>query len=82
MLDHGGRLQRAAAGYGIPIAQWLDVSTGINPLGWPVPAIPREAWTRLPEDDDGLDTAACAYYGCASLLPTAGTQAAIQTLPL
>jgi len=81
VLEHGGRLQRAAAQYGIPVARWLDLSTGINPRGWPLPPIPREVWTRLPEDEDGLEAAACDYYGCRALLPTAGTQAAIQTLP-
>jgi cobalamin biosynthetic protein CobC len=32
--------------------------------------------------DDGLETAARDYYGVESLLPVAGSQAAIQTLPL
>ena len=57
MLEHGGRLRRAAQHYGIALEHWLDVSTGINPEGWPLPAIPREAWTRLPEDEDGLEAA-------------------------
>ncbi len=81
MLEHGGRLRRAAQDYGIALEHWLDVSTGINPEGWPLPAIPREAWTRLPEDEDGLDAAACAYYGCGAVLPVAGSQAAIRMLP-
>lgn len=81
MLEHGGRLRRAAQDYGIALEHWLDVSTGINPEGWPLPAIPREAWTRLPEDEDGLDAAACDYYGCDAALPVAGTQAAIRILP-
>jgi len=53
-LHHGGRLRAAAARYGIPLAQWLDLSTGINPNGWPIPVLPSELWQRLPEDDDGL----------------------------
>lgn len=36
---------------------------------------------RLPEEEDGLEEAARHYYGSASLLPVAGSQAAIQTLP-
>ncbi|TVR66769.1 MAG: threonine-phosphate decarboxylase, partial [Candidatus Competibacteraceae bacterium] len=68
--------------YGIPLGDWLDLSTGINPQGWPVPAVPAEVWRRLPEDEDGLESAAAAYYGTAALLPVAGTQAAIQALPL
>ena len=81
MLDHGGRLREAAAHYDIPLADWLDLSTGINPQGWPVPALPAAAWQRLPEDNDGLEAAAAAYYGNANLLPVAGSQAAIQWLP-
>lgn len=81
MLEHGGRLQRAARHYGIDAADWLDLSTGISPFAWPVPPIPARAWHRLPEDDDGLDEAAHAYYGTSQLLPVAGTQAALQALP-
>ncbi|RDS84477.1 threonine-phosphate decarboxylase [Dyella monticola] len=81
MLEHGGRLQRAAQEYGIASAQWLDLSTGISPFGWPVPDVPPPIWQRLPEDEDGLNDAACAYYEAAHVLPVAGSQAAIQALP-
>ena len=81
MLEHGGRLREAAAHYDIPLANWLDLSTGINPQAWPVPALPPSVWHRLPENDDGLEAAAAAYYGNANLLPVAGSQAAIQWLP-
>ena len=81
MLEHGGRLRRAAEAYGIPLADWLDLSTGINPQGYPVPPVPADAWLRLPEDDDGLEAAATNYYGSAHLLPVAGSQPAIQLLP-
>jgi len=81
MLEHGGRLREAAARYKIPLAEWLDLSTGINPEPWPVPAISAAAWARLPETGDGLEAAAAAYYGNANLLPVAGSQAAIQLLP-
>lgn len=80
-LHHGGRLREAAARYGIPLEQWLDLSTGINPQGWPVPAVPAAAWSRLPEDEDGLEAAARVYYGADHLLPVAGSQAAILALP-
>ncbi|MND35434.1 Threonine-phosphate decarboxylase [compost metagenome] len=81
MLEHGGRLRAAAQRYGIAEADWLDLSTGIAPYGWELPAIPASAWARLPELEDGLEAAAREYYGCASLLPVAGSQAAIQALP-
>lgn len=80
-LVHGGRLRQAAKRYGIPLADWLDVSTGINPHGWPVPEVPPECWARLPEPEDGLLEAAQAYYGASHVLPLAGSQAAIQALP-
>ncbi|MDR0378525.1 MAG: threonine-phosphate decarboxylase CobD [Candidatus Accumulibacter sp.] len=81
MLEHGGRLRRAAHDYGIPEAEWLDLSTGINPDMYPVPPIDPLAWQRLPEDDDGLEAAAAAYYGSDRLLALPGSQAAIQSLP-
>ncbi|MHB1145949.1 MAG: aminotransferase class I/II-fold pyridoxal phosphate-dependent enzyme, partial [Thiobacillus sp.] len=81
MLEHGGRLLAAATRYGIEPGDWLDLSTGINPAGWPVPPIPPEVWQRLPETGDGLVSAAAAYYGCGDVLPVAGSQAAIQALP-
>ena len=82
MLEHGGKLNRAAKHYDIPLNEWLDLSTGINPNGWPVPkSLPANRWTQLPQDDDGLMVVAQDYYQCESLLAVAGSQAAIQTLP-
>ena len=81
MLEHGGRLRRAAAEHQIPLADWLDLSTGINPAGYPVPPIDPMCWNRLPEDDDGLEEAAAAYYANPRLLVLPGSQAGIQGLP-
>jgi cobalamin biosynthetic protein CobC len=81
MLEHGGRVREAAARFGSPPEGWLDLSTGINPNGWPVPSLPGICWGRLPEANDGLEAAAGRYYGAPSLLPVAGSQAAIQALP-
>lgn len=81
MLEHGGRVRAAAQRYGIPANDWLDLSTGINPHGWQVPAVPQEIWQHLPQDDDELNAAAQSYYGTSRLLAVAGSQAAIQTLP-
>lgn len=80
-LKHGGRIIAAAREYGIPQEDWLDLSTGLNPNGWPVPAVPASIWRTLPEEGDGLQTAACHYYGCEYCLPVAGSQVAIQSLP-
>jgi len=82
MLEHGGKLRHAARQYGIAEADWLDLSTGINPNGWPVPVVPNDIWQRLPQDDDDLHTAAQTYYGTSQLLAVAGSQAAIQALPM
>lgn len=81
MLEHGGRLRAAAQRYGIPLSDWHDLSTGIAPSGFELPAVPAEAWARLPEAEDSLETVARDYYGAESLLPVAGSQAAIQMLP-
>lgn len=81
MLEHGGNLSAAVAQYKIPRENWLDLSTGINPCHYPLPEIPAQLWRNLPNDDDGLIAAAAQYYGCQTLLPTSGSQAALQTLP-
>jgi cobalamin biosynthetic protein CobC len=81
MLEHGGKLAEAARQHGIPLERWIDLSTGISPVGYPVPPLPPECWQRLPEDEDGLLEVAAHYYGTSHLLPCAGSQAAIQTLP-
>ncbi|MFL9925982.1 threonine-phosphate decarboxylase CobD [Herbaspirillum lusitanum] len=81
MLEHGGNLNDAVAAYGRPRAQWLDLSTGINPQPYPAPLLAGDAWHRLPEHSAELEAAACAYYGAPRMLAVAGTQAAIQALP-
>lgn len=81
MPEHGGDLSRASMEYGIPVEHWLDLSTGINPLGYPVPDVPARDWLRLPGDSEPLLGAAKEYYQADCLLPVAGTQAAIQALP-
>lgn len=81
MLEHGGRLQQAAQRFGIPRERWLDLSTGINPVGWQAPSVPIASWNRLPEEEDGLQSVAATYYGAFKVLPVSGSQAAIQGLP-
>ncbi|MGW8395036.1 threonine-phosphate decarboxylase CobD [Pseudoduganella sp. HUAS MS19] len=79
MLEHGGKLREAAQRYGR--TDWLDLSTGLNPNGYPAPALPFDAWHRLPEHDPALQEAAQRYYRAPRMLAVAGTQAAIQALP-
>ena len=82
MSEHGGRLLFHAQHYQRPAAEWLDLSTGINPHSWPVPQLPATVWSRLPEQEDDLLTAAQQYYQTPSLMAVAGSQMAIQLLPL
>jgi cobalamin biosynthesis protein CobC len=81
LLEHGGRLRAAAHDFHIPLHHWLDLSTGINPQGWPVADLPASVWQRLPEENDGLYMATVAYFGSTAVLPVAGSQAALQALP-
>jgi cobalamin biosynthetic protein CobC len=86
-LHHGGNLPLAAQQYGIPVSNWLDLSTGISPFAYPIPEIPKETYTRLPYEDKELLAAAHDYYLAPELLDTVavttvtGTQAAIELLP-
>ncbi|POR55825.1 L-threonine O-3-phosphate decarboxylase [Paraburkholderia eburnea] len=84
MVAHGGNLHEAAQRYGIGLDEWIDLSTGINPHGYPVPPVPPSAWRRLPDDGDGFAACAARYYGAPHaqhVLPVAGSQAAIRALP-
>ncbi len=85
VTDHGGALDRAIRRFGAG-ADWLDLSTGINPWSYPVPPLPPEAWQRLPDDGAlmALKQAARAAYGAPKAAPVAaapGSQALIQWLP-
>ncbi len=80
--QHGGQLQQASIAFNIPLAQWVDLSTGISPYCYPLPDVPIARWQRLPESLDGLEAAANRYYGSSFLLPMSGSQEAIQRLPL
>jgi cobalamin biosynthetic protein CobC len=79
--EHGGNLLEATHRFGEPEAGWLDLSTGVNPVGYPAPAMSAAAWHHLPEGGDGLREAAAAYYGTGELLAVPGSQVAIQALP-
>jgi cobalamin biosynthetic protein CobC len=80
---HGADLAAASLRYGIPIADWLDLSTGINPRAYPIGAIDAELFQHLPLSDAEL-RAAAKKYCAAPVLPiaAAGSQVLIQWLPL
>lgn len=83
---HGGNLDVFRIVPGAYQGEWLDLSTGINPLPYPLPAIPATSWTSLPTAADMATLLAAARhaYGCAEtggIVAVPGTQAAIQWLP-
>ncbi len=47
--DHGGGVDAAMARFGGPRDQWIDLSTGINPVPYPLPDLPARDWTALPD---------------------------------
>jgi len=80
--DHGGDLDRARTLYGG--SDWIDLSTGINPVPYPMPALPARALSALPtaEDMAALEaSAAQAYATKTGVVALAGAQAAIQLVP-
>lgn len=86
MVPHGGDLASAEARWGRPAQGWLDLSTGINPMPYPIPAIDTAAWHRLPQHDwlRALLKAARSCYAApvdAPIVAAPGTQILIQLLP-
>ena len=82
MRDHGGDLDRARAAFGG--ADWIDLSTGINPVAYPLPELPAWAYRALPTGAEiaELETAAAsAYETRTSVVALGGAQAAIQLVP-
>jgi cobalamin biosynthetic protein CobC len=84
-IAHGGDLgdvRRCHPGAPQP---WIDLSTGINPLPYPIADLPADAWSRLPshEAEQALIATAAARYRCepGQLVAAPGTQALIQILP-
>lgn len=78
---HGGDLHTASRTFGIPIADWLDLSTGINPCAYPIPPLDEQLFTQLPYPDPGFLQAAADYYGAAEFIACHGSQALIDLLP-
>lgn len=76
-------MRAASERYGLAPERWLDLSTGVSPWSWIeesgwAPSV--SSWARLPQEQDGLEDAAAAYYGAAAL-PCAGSQRMIELLP-
>ncbi|MCX8502062.1 MAG: threonine-phosphate decarboxylase CobD [Alphaproteobacteria bacterium] len=84
-IEHGGDLTAAAREFGIAEDQWLDLSTGINPLAYPLPRLSAHDWQALPTGSavQGLKAAAAGFFGCSaeSVLVAPGSQSVIQLMP-
>ena len=84
--DHGGGIDAAKARFGGDRTDWLDLSTGINPLPYPGGQIDPGAWTALPDRAaiTALETAARAFWTVpdgAALIAAPGASALIARLP-
>lgn len=84
--DHGGGLDAAVARHGGTRADWLDLSTGINPVAYPLTALPADAWTALPDAaaTGRLIAAARAFWQVpqqAIIVPAPGASALIARVP-
>lgn len=83
---HGGDLATARALFPEAPQPWVDLSTGINPIPYPLPALPLSLWTRLPGADDeaALIAAAREAYRVpiqVGIVAAPGTQILIELLP-
>lgn len=84
--DHGGGLDDAIRTYGGARADWIDLSTGINPLPYPVSGLADEDWTALPDHGafERLTAAARTFWSVpdnAAILPAPGASALIARIP-
>ncbi|WP_299177568.1 aminotransferase class I/II-fold pyridoxal phosphate-dependent enzyme [uncultured Neptuniibacter sp.] len=79
-LIHGGDLQTAQRRFGIPLSDWLDLSTGINPTAYPLPELTAELFQQLPYQSEAFGAAVHCYYGGEGVA-CSGTQQAIEQLP-
>ena len=81
---HGGRLSEACTWFGGEREDWLDLSTGINPLPWQgAPGLAPD-WHLLPEPADlaCLERIAAAHFGVdpALCLAVAGSEVGLRGL--
>ncbi|MFZ1149371.1 MAG: threonine-phosphate decarboxylase CobD [Xanthobacteraceae bacterium] len=78
-LVHGGRLATAQRLFTDAPEPFIDLSTGINPYSYPLPQLPPDLFTRLPDPEVLATVASIAAqsYGAPSpahVVPAPGTQ--------
>lgn len=83
---HGGDMGVMSALFPDAPRPWIDLSTGINPWPYPLPALDPALWTRLPSaaDEAAVKRAAMAAYGVRdpdAILAAPGSQVLISGLP-
>lgn len=84
--DHGGGVDAAAQRYGGARADWIDLSTGINPVPYPLADLPSHAWSALPDQaaQTALENAARQFWcipNTAAVIAAPGASALIARLP-
>lgn len=84
--DHGGGIDAALAEFGGARAEWLDLSTGINPVPYPIPTLEPDAWNTLPDQAamDAVTVAARRFWNVpdnAAILAAPGASALIARIP-
>ncbi|MCX7566747.1 threonine-phosphate decarboxylase CobD [Sulfitobacter sp. F26169L] len=84
--DHGGGIDAAAQQYGGTRDSWIDLSTGINPVAYPVGDIYHNSWCALPDKaaQSALVEAARSFWQIpreAAVIATNGASAPIAMIP-
>ena len=84
--DHGGGIDAAIAQYGGTRNTWVDLSTGINPVPYPLPDFAKFHWTQLPDQAafDAFEIVARKFWNIpenAAIIPASGASAIIAMLP-
>ncbi|WP_037311194.1 threonine-phosphate decarboxylase [Ruegeria halocynthiae] len=84
--DHGGGLDGAIAQYGGTRADWIDLSTGINPIPYEVSGLTSPDWAELPDHGafERLTEAARSFWSVpdgVAILPAPGASAVIARVP-
>ena len=84
--DHGGGVDAAMQHYGGARTDWIDLSTGINPVAYPVPTFSVQDWAALPDRNaqDALTGAARAFWQVpagAAVLCAPGASSLIARIP-
>jgi cobalamin biosynthetic protein CobC len=81
---HGGGLTAARACFGEGRDPWIDLSTGINPYGWPGVSSLDIDWHRLPDEADlrGLEQAGASHFGAdpAHVCAVPGTEIGLRLI--